>query len=192
MAGRIVTALTRREQCLLLDILGPGWMLAWMLLDDDGIDHVRSSWLGGHVRSVRSGFADDGRTFFQVGKRGVALGRIERDPVGFVPAEVITWASIRAHRAALPVAVIETIREARVAALEHQRAYPTFHRPADPGEFADAHIAFHRDVVQPWATELTRLTIAERDAVLAAFPDTTDDEPTDLFEVLALLDGDRS
>lgn len=186
-----MTALTRREQCLLLDILGPGWMLARMLLDDAGIDHVRTSWLSGHLRAVRSDIADDGRNFFQVGKRGVALGHIERDPVGFVPAEVITWASIRAHRATLPAAVLDAIREAHDAALEHQRAYPTFQHPAAPEEFADAHIAFHRDVVEPWAVELGRLLHDERDAVLVAFPDAIDDEPTDLLEVLALLNGDR-
>lgn len=199
-----MTALTGREQRLLLDTLGPGWMLARVLLDDDGIDHLRASWLGGHLRHVRSEVIGDGRSFFQVGKRGIAIGHIEPEPVGFTPSEVITWAGIRAHRANVPAPVIDEIRAAHLAANLHQRTYPTFRLPEDiaarrvgPSQdihpddrdaVAAAHIAFHSDVVAPWQAEMKHLEAERGRAVLAAFPAATDEgPPTDLFGFLALL-----
>jgi hypothetical protein len=189
-----MTALTRREQVLLLDTIGPGWMLTWMLLDDAGIDHVRASWLGGHVRSLRSGIADDGRTFFQVGKRGVAIGKIEPEPAGFVAAETITWASIRAHRASVPAPVMAEIAAARRASAEHAyTSYPRFEPPADPAAYSDAYFEHQREFAEPWYAESNRLTRALAAAVLCAFPlaaaPVPDGEPLDLLALLAQLEA---
>jgi len=184
-----MTALDAREQRLLLDVLGMD-DLASLLTDDDGIQRLRASWLGGHFRHVRSAAIGDGRTFFQVKARGIALGHIEPAPPGFVALEWILWSSIRAHRAATPAPVLDSIRAAARAVREHFRDAPTFTRPTDPAKFADAHIAFQRDQAEPWGAEAARLMDTRRGAVLAAFPAATGDEqPTDLLGFLAQLEG---
>ena len=179
-----MNSLTRLEQCLLLDALGPGWTLASVLLGDAGIDHLKASILGGTF-VARFSPVDEALEHFQVSARGVEIGRFGSDP-----AHVITWSSIRAHRASVPVTVLDALRVADAKASHHNQNYPTFDASTDRAKFAEAHRAFHRDVVAPWSAEMTRLTTARRKAVLAAFPAVTgDDEPTDLLGYLAQLEA---
>jgi hypothetical protein len=181
--------LSAREQRLLLDVLGMD-DLSSVLTDDDGIQRLRASWLGGSLRHARSEAVSDGRTFFQVETRGIALGHIEPAPAGFVALEWITWLSLREHRAATPANVLDAIKVTSNAVREHFRGAPTFARPADPAAFADAHIAFQRSQAEPWGAEAARLMDARRDAVLRAFPaSTSEEEPTDLLGFLAQLEA---
>lgn len=176
------------QQRFLVASYGCGWQTADLLLSDEAIPAAKAATRGG----MRHGH----QPFWTTG-RGIERGWWdEREPV-------IPWRAFAMHRATLPAAALDRLREARQTWAVGQRGFPAYRLPADilarrvgPSQdihpddrqaAAEHHTAYLRDVLEPWRAQQQHLRDALTAAILACLPDSGD-EPADLLDHLAAME----
>lgn len=194
--------MTPEQQRFLLATYGAGWQTADLLLSDDAIPAAKAGQQGGSIHDGY-GYARTHLGHYETTGRGIGtyeLVRVEgkRWPDRVNEHVVIPWSAFGRHRATIPAAALDRLRDARAAVRQHQRTYPTPHpdlgvrkvgpngdiHPDDRALYGERMDAYQADVVAPWRARADELDAAMVAAIRACLP-AADGEPTDLLEMLA-------
>lgn len=175
------------------------WVAGWLLDDPDaGIRYAKSS-----MYSCSGYLVDGAEHVMQTTARGIELRPSWQAPA----AEVLPWPAIRRYALSLPAEQRTALHDARVARSHHQAAYPTWAATAasiqacgrmhseGPITYAmhlydEQHRTWHETRYLPWRHRGQQLDAALQTLLDQALPlAATDPEPTDLLELLAVLNA---
>lgn len=182
------------QQRFLLASYGPDWQTADLLLGaEDAVARAKAGVRGGSMEW------DGQRTYFQTNGRGIGVGSLHAGV-----RVVIPWAAFGEHRKTLPTTSLERLRVAREARHNEER-YPVFHVPTEINErrvgpnqdihhddreaLHAAHLAWFRDVEEPWRAERARIDSELATAIRACLPLANDTSPVDLLDHLAAMEA---